>query len=107
MKKCKITVLKRNFDPELAAQYISFPDYGKCHIFQEGQVFYTGGVFGCEMPEGFCPEAWDAIGKTAAIYASGGKQFGFAEKALMCCNDGGRPVVFLLEPFEDGQPLSF
>lgn len=107
MKRCKITVLKRNFDPELADRYISFPNYEKCPVFQEGQVFLTGGVFGFDMPEGFCPEAWDAIGKTAAIYASGGRQFGVAGHALMCCNDGGRPVVFLLEAYEDDVPLEF
>lgn len=107
MKKCKITVVKENFDEELSKKYISIPNFGKCPAFNVGEVYYTGGVFGSEMPAGFCAEAWDAIGKTAAVFAGGGKYFGMSDSALMCCNDGARPVVFLLEPYEDDEEIVF
>ena len=53
MKKCKITVLKREFYPELAKEYIPFPDFGPCEMMKEGDVFITGGPFGNEMPKKF------------------------------------------------------
>ncbi|MCC8106107.1 MAG: hypothetical protein LIO99_08920 [Clostridiales bacterium] len=36
MKKCKITVLKREFYPELEKEYIPFPDFGPCEMMNEG-----------------------------------------------------------------------
>lgn len=101
MRKCKITVLKAMFYKELADQYIPFPDFGPCHMMKQGDTFITSGPFGMDIPEGFCFGAWDAIGKIAAIIASGGKVFGTSEDNVACCNDGVRPVIFLLEPFED------
>ena len=35
MKKCKITVLKRNFEEELAKEY-GAKDIGKCPLHKEG-----------------------------------------------------------------------
>ncbi len=32
VKKCKITVLKREFYPDLAREYIPIPDFGPCHM---------------------------------------------------------------------------
>jgi uncharacterized repeat protein (TIGR04076 family) len=56
MKKCKITVLKRNFDEELAKEY-GVEGLTACPMLKVGQVFYAD--WGC--PEGFCNEAWKAI----------------------------------------------
>ena len=58
MKKCKITVLRREFYPDLAAEYIPFPDFKPCEMMKEGDVFLTGGPFGNECPAGFCAMAW-------------------------------------------------
>ena len=34
MQKCKITVLKREFYPDLAKEYIPFPDFGPCEMMK-------------------------------------------------------------------------
>lgn len=39
MKKCKITVLKRMFNQDLAAEYIPFPNFQPCEMMKEGDVF--------------------------------------------------------------------
>ena len=52
MKKCKITVLKRNFDEELAKEY-GVEGLTACPMLKVGQVFYAD----WECPEGFCNEA--------------------------------------------------
>ena len=36
MPKCKITVIKKNYFPELAQSYCKNPEVGSCHVFQEG-----------------------------------------------------------------------
>ena len=104
MRKCKITVLKTLKMDELTRQFTTMePAY--CHCMKEGDVFFTGGVFGTEMPEGFCASAWDAIGCDAGVFASGGVVHNVeAEHHVSCCPDGLRPVIFLLEPFDDGAP---
>ena len=43
MKKCKITVLKRNFDEELAKEY-GVEGLTACPMLKEGQVFYADNV---------------------------------------------------------------
>ncbi len=101
MKRCKITVLKREFNQDLADKYIPFPDFGPCELMKEGDVFYTGGPFGNEMPEGFCAMAWQAINLQATTLAGGGKVFGQDLVHIACCNDGVRPVIFKLEAYED------
>lgn len=99
MTKCKITVLKREFYPDLAKEYIPFPDYGPCHMMKEGDVFLTGGPFGNEKPEGFCSMAWQAIALHATSLSSGGKVFGIDSVHIVCCNDGVRPVIFRIESY--------
>lgn len=37
--KCKITVMRKEFFPDLAKEYCSDPNVGKCSVFQEGQEF--------------------------------------------------------------------
>ena len=101
MKKCKITVLKREFYPELAREYIPFPDFGPCDLMKEGDVFLTSGPFGNEMPSGFCAMAWQAIVTIATALAWGGQAFGFESTNIACCNDGLRPVIFSLEAVPD------
>ena len=102
MRKCKITVLRKLFYKDLSDEYVKFP-FGPCDQLNEGDVFYTGGLFGADMPAGFCAAAWDAIAKQATVLAFGGKAYGFDERHVMCCNDGVRPVIFLLEPEDDGK----
>lgn len=107
MKRCKITVLKREFYPDLAAEYVRAPGFGPCDRMQEGDTFLTSGPFGNGMPENFCDMAWQAICLQATTLAGGGKVFGFDETHIACCNDGVRPVVFKLEAYEDGEEPVF
>ena len=107
VKKCRITVLKREFYADLAAEYIPIPDFGPCEMMKEGDVFLTGGPFGNECPKDFCAMAWQAICLQATTLAGGGKVFGHDLVHIACCNDGVRPVVFKLEAYEDDQPPIF
>ena len=97
MARCKITVLRLMFNEDLAKEYAK--EVGVCPQFEEGQVFTSDGV----KPEGFCEEAWTAIGKYVFTFSSGGGGFFKGnwmkdEKVMIaCCNDGVRPVVFKLE----------
>ena len=96
MPRCKITILKCNFDQEIVDNYVGFENYGPCEYFKEGQVYYSEGPYGNEMPKGFCEEAWKAIHAYALVMSSGGTVFG-QKRCITCCNDGARPVVFMLE----------
>ena len=102
MRKCKITVLKKTFFPELAEEY-GAEGIGPCRITEEGQSWITDFY---RMPAGFCEEAWIAIRHYAfAICHGGAKELFFndnwvrvPETAICSCNDGLRPVVFKIEP---------
>ena len=107
MKKCKITVLKREFYPNLAKEYISFPNFGPCEMMKEGDIFFTSGPFGNEMPVGFCAMAWQAICLHATTLAGGGLVFGRDKVHIVSCNDGVRPVIFKLEAYEDDEKTVF
>ena len=56
MKRCKITILQRTLNEELAREYAA-PGFTKCPMMREGQVFYADYA----KPEGFCDEAWKAV----------------------------------------------
>ena len=60
-KKVKITVLRTEYDQELAEQYaISY--LGKCPFHQKGQVLYSDGI---NPPDGMCGVAWQVIAPMA------------------------------------------
>ena len=99
MGRCKITVLKTLYFPELAKEYPPY-ETTPCDMMHEGQVFYTCGPYGVDMPEGFCPAAWRAIFSFAGNYASGGTVYGY-ESHVVACPDGVRPVLLRLEAAED------
>ena len=61
MQKCKITVLKREFCPDLAKEYVPFPDFGPCEMMKEGDAFITTGPFGNGCPKGFCAKQKQAV----------------------------------------------
>ena len=103
MTRCKITVLKTTLMEDLAAEYVSDPEYGPCPVLQEGQTFLTGGIFGNEMPEGFCAQAWQGLVMPVNVLIGGGKVLGFDEKHITCCNDGLRPVIFRVERYKEAE----
>lgn len=99
MKKCKITVLKRGFEKELAKQY-GVDGLTPCAMLKEGQVFYAD----WQCPEGFCNEAWKAIYQYVFALSHGVDDLFYygdwiKEKgvAIVSCNDGLRPVIFKIE----------
>ena len=99
MGKCKITVLKTLYFEDLAREYPPY-ETSPCELLREGQVFYTGGPMGVDMPEGFCEAAWRSIFSFAAVYASGGKIYGRYDTHVVACPDGVRPVLLRLEAAE-------
>ena len=107
MKRCRITVLKRHFDEELAKEYGS-KGIGKCPMLKEGQIFYADYA----KPEGFCDEAWKAVYQYAFALAHGAGEglFYYGDwirkpgVAICSCNDGLRPVIFKLEATDEEAP---
>jgi uncharacterized repeat protein (TIGR04076 family) len=96
----KITVLKRALHADLA-RAIRGVDTVPCEMLADGQVFYAG----LNMPDGFCPWAWQDLTRMVVALQSGGS---FARgafqgwmrddhTAVACCTDGFRPVSFKLE----------
>jgi len=109
MAGCKITVLKRTLNADLAAQYVGMP-VQPCETFRDGQEFIVLDSLG--KPDGFCTWAWNDIFKTVVTLSRGGN---FADgmfhgwmkdrnSMVTCCTDGIRPVVFRIERFEERRP---
>ncbi len=97
MKKVRITVARVARYPDLIARYEN-PLPHPCGM-AEGQVFLADGW---RRPEGFCPSAWDTLSPFVMALACGGRDLydGWMKDpatAMLSCNDGFRPVSFLLE----------
>ena len=97
MKEVRITALRRTEYPDLMALYENSMEH-PCDI-REGQVFISRNG---ECPDGLCPEAWESMRRFVEDLAAGGGNFfdGWMKNphsALISCNDGFRPVSFLLE----------
>lgn len=104
--KCKITVLKRMYNQDLADQYLADPNVGKCPFFTEGQEIIVDNDSYFRMLNGtFCAEAWDAISRYVYAALQGGsimRGWTNDEKMMItCCNDGVRPVIFKLERIDE------
>lgn len=110
MKKCKITVLKKHFDVELAAEY-GAENLTACPMLREGQVFYADYA----KPEGFCDEAWKAIYQYVFALSHGADQdiFYYGDwirkpgVAICSCNDGLRPVIFKIEATQEESQIDY
>jgi len=69
--------------------------FGPCHMLKVGQEFT---VRNGEMPAGFCSGAWVAIYPHVRMLLMGGNMPGAkAGITLGSCNDGLRPVIFMVE----------
>ena len=111
MNKCRITVLRRTFQDDLAKEY-GVENLGACPMLKEGDVFYAD----WECPAGFCNEAWKAIYQYVFALAHGacrnGGLFYYGDwirepgVAICSCNDGLRPVIFKIETVEAGSSQS-
>ena len=100
MLKVKITVMKTACYGDLIEKYEN-PLLHACDM-KEGQVFIADGW---KKPEGFCDSAWESISPFVMTLAYGGEDIynGWMKNkksAMISCNDGFRPVSFLLEATE-------
>lgn len=101
MKKCKITVMRMANYADLSQQYEN-PIEHTCEM-QLGQVFIANGW---ERPEGMCLSAWESMSPFVMTLAHGGGNIydGWMKNpksAMISCNDGFRPVSFLIEALEE------
>lgn len=101
MKKVRITVKKAAIYEDLIAQYEN-PIQHACPM-QTGQTFVCNGW---EKPAVFCDSAWDTVSPFVMALAHGGTNFydGWMKdprSAMISCNDGFRPVSFLLETLDE------
>lgn len=101
MKKCRITVIRKAEYKDLMEKYEN-PMENACDM-KEGQVFISNGW---ERPEGFCLSAWESMSAFVLALSSGGTGiYGNWMKnersVLISCNDGFRPVSFLIEALEE------
>ena len=101
MKKCRITVLRITQYLDLMEQYEN-PMENACGM-REGQTFIADGWV---KPEGLCESAWETMSPFVLALSCGGKGiYGNWMKnersALISCNDGFRPVSFLIEAMDE------
>ena len=100
MKKVRITVKRVACYRDLMEEYEN-PIEHACGM-KPGQVFVANGW---ERPEGFCGSAWDTVSPFVMALAHGASDLydGWMKNkksAMISCNDGFRPVSFLLERME-------
>ena len=101
MKKVRITVIRMASYNDLMAQYEN-PIEHACDM-KEGQTFIANGW---QRPEGMCESAWETMSPFVMALAHGGQNLydGWMKNpksAMISCNDGFRPVSFLIETMEE------
>ena len=101
MNKVRITVMKTARYDDLIEKYEN-PITDACDM-REGMVFVANGW---RRPEGFCESAWESMSAFVMALAHGGGGFydGWMKNersAMISCNDGFRPVSFLIEAMEE------
>ncbi|MBQ3256571.1 MAG: TIGR04076 family protein [Oscillospiraceae bacterium] len=101
MKKVKITVMRQTSYPDLMEQYEN-PIEHVCDI-NVGQIFIANGW---KKPNGLCDSAWESMSSFVMTLAYGGSDIyeGWmknTKSAMISCNDGFRPVSFLIEALDE------
>lgn len=101
MRKCRITVIRRASYPDLMEKYEN-PIENACDM-REGDVFIAEGW---QKPDGLCQSAWDTMSPFVLALAHGGEGLydGWMKNprsAMISCNDGFRPVSFLIEALDE------
>ena len=100
-KKIRITVMKKACYQDLIEKYENPLEKPCC--MDLGQVFVANGW---KKPEGFCDSAWETLSPFVMALSHGAEDLydGWMKNkksALLSCNDGFRPVSFLLETLEE------
>ena len=101
MKKCRITVMRITEYRDLMEQY-ECPMENACDM-HVGQTFIADGW---KKPEGLCASAWETMSPFVLTLACGGrgiygKWMKNDRSAMISCNDGFRPVSFLIEALDE------
>jgi len=101
MKSVKITVIRKVHYKDLSEKYEN-PIEHACDL-REGQVFVSEEA---QMPDGLCDSAWQTLAPFVTELANGGGDFydGWMKNphsAMLSCNDGFRPVSFLIETIDN------
>ena len=101
MRKIKITVMRKACYKDLMERYEN-PLEHACDV-EEGQVFIANGW---ERPKGLCESAWQSMSPFVMALAYGATDLydGWMKNkssAMISCNDGFRPVSFLIEVVEE------
>lgn len=101
MKKVKITVKRIACYEDLIKEYEN-PTEHACDM-KIGQEFVANGW---QKPDGFCNSAWDTVSPFVMALSHGAENFynGWmknSKSAMISCNDGFRPVSFLLETLQE------
>lgn len=101
MIKVKITAMRRTEYPDLMEKYEN-PIEHTCDV-QVGDVFWADSL---TPPEGLCESAWQSLLPFVKVLLEGGGNFfdGWMKNprsAMLSCNDGFRPVSFLIEAVEE------
>ncbi len=92
----KITILKKLKDEDIHREYAKDNLPVVCAKGEVGEEYISKN---CDMPNGFCPGAWEGLKSKVSLLASGKnspyvKQEGIA---IHSCNDGLHPVIYKLE----------
>ena len=101
MKKVRITVVKQVRHDDLIEKYEN-PLEHECDVCL-GDVFIANGW---SKPDNFCNSAWESISHFVMALSCGAEDFydGWMKNkksAMISCNDGFRPVSFLLETLDE------
>ena len=97
MRDVRISVVRMAHYDDLIAIYEN-PIENACNMTL-GAVFVSHNA---ECPDGFCQSAWESMERFVRTLAQGGGNFydGWMKNeysAMISCNDGFRPVSFLIE----------
>lgn len=104
MKRIRITVIRKACYHDLMERYEN-PLEHPCDL-SEGQCFECDGL---SRPEGLCESAWQSLSPFVMALAHGatGLYDGWMKNpasAMLSCNDGFRPVSFLVEALDEPTP---
>ena len=99
--KIKITVMKKVCHQDLIDRYEN-PLENACDM-EVGQTFIAEGW---QRPAGLCESAWESMSPFVMGLAHGAENFynGWMKNpksVMISCNDGFRPVSFLIEVIDD------
>ena len=101
MKKIKITVMKKVCHQDLIVRYEN--PIENAFDMVEGAVFIADGW---KRPAGLCESAWESMSPFVLGLSHGAENFyeGWMKNkksAMISCNDGFRPVSFLIETLDE------